>query len=96
MDKELKKEIESLEASDRRMEESFTRHLEIYAQNGKEMARLAQAVENLTEAFKEYKESNKEVLKWAKNMKWGQKTIVGLVGIVGTIVGIVIAVIKYL
>jgi len=82
-----------------RMEDRFDKFQEMYIANGKELARLAEGVENLTEAvgnqheaFEEYKKSNAKSLEWVRNMKWGQQTLVALVSFFATVIGIIIAV----
>jgi len=49
--REIKKDIERVESDVHKLEASFAHHLTIYAQNGKESARLAQEVSDLKHSF---------------------------------------------
>jgi len=72
MDKDLRrKDDEQLEE----LEKRFDRHLEIYSQNGKELSRLAEAVENHIEAHKDMVEKVNEMYAIFNDGKVGTKII---------------------
>ena len=59
------------------LERRFDAHLQIYAQNGREMARLASAVENLIKSFEEHKQGQDN---WRKEIETTLEPLVALDG----------------
>jgi len=62
------------------LEKRFDRHLEIYANNGKEMARLAAAVERMEERANVRDEKVNEMFEVYQQFKFGKKGIFWLIG----------------
>lgn len=62
------------------LEKRFDRHLEIYASNGKEMARLAMVVERMEERSHKRDKQVNEMFDVYKDFKSGKKVIVWFVG----------------
>lgn len=62
------------------LEQRFDKHLEIYANNGKEMARLASAVEAMQERSEKRDVIVDEMLKVYQEFQSGKKGIVWLIG----------------
>ena len=73
----------------RDLEKRFDRHLEIYSKNGHELARLAEAVENLTTTFnshvataKESDDKMKPVVEWFSNINFFKSAIMWIFGFI--------------
>ncbi len=62
------------------LEKRFDRHLEIYANNGKEMARLAGAVERMEERANLRDERVSEMFEVYQQFKFGKKGIIWIIG----------------
>lgn len=78
-----------------RLQDAFNRHLEIYASNGKEIARLATCIKTHIESTKEYRkqreERDKEIDKWLEPIKTitnGKKMILYLTGFISALGGL--------
>ena len=62
------------------LEKRFDRHLEIYANNGKEMSRLAAAVERMEERSDKRDERVDEMFEVYQQFKFGRKGLLWLIG----------------
>lgn len=86
MDKEMRRKDDALL---RDLERRFDRHLEIYAKNGHELARLAEAVENLTISFNnhvaasvEYERGMRPLIEWFSNINFFKSAIMWIFGFI--------------
>lgn len=62
------------------LEKRFDRHLEIYANNGKEMARLATAIEIMHKSVEERNKIVDEMFDVYQSFKFGKKGIFWFIG----------------
>jgi len=68
----------------------FDHHLEIYARNGKELARLANAVDNLTKTINSHIEQTKPMMQWFEGMSFMKKAFMWILGLFASIGGLIL------
>ena len=77
------------------LEDRFDRHLEIYANNGKELADLKTEISELRIQLKMVLpalQDSKEMMEWFRSMKSGYKFLMAILTLLGTAVGVFLSI----
>lgn len=72
------------------MRADFSEHIRVYRENGKDMARLAQAVEDLKQVIEAHIQRTEPMIEIYEGLTISRKFILGIVGFAASIIGLFI------
>lgn len=74
------------------IEDKLERHLEIYAQNNKELALLRQTVENNGKIIQEMSNSLRPLTELYISFGWSKKFIFGIIMFISLVIGLILSI----